>query len=583
MPASLSTGHPAVRDFLLGGATSEALGSNNWVVDGTLSASGKPLLANDPHLGAQIPSLWYLAHISWGEVDVIGATLPGAPAVAIGRNRFVAWGETNVAADVEDLFRERLDATGRFAEFRGAQEPLQLIPETIQIKGAPSVQLQVRVTRHGPLMSDAINANNAESPREPRPAPLEPLAFRWTALDPQDTTIVSFLALNEARNWDDFTAALRDFVVPSQNFVYADVNGHIGYYAPGRIPVRASGDGSLPAIGWSGEAEWTGWVPFEELPHTYDPPEHFIVTANNRPAPSTYPHLIGLEWTEPYRAQRITDLLRRKAKLTADDFAAIQADTFSLHADTLLPLLLKNVPQPNASDEPAIAMLRGWTRDARGDSGAAALFQAWLLHLTPAIAGDELGPILTADYMGPDRSSFVARFLAKTLASPDSAWCDDVRTPVREMCQDAVVTALHAAVADLTRQLGGDMSRWRWDAVHRAVFPHQGLDSVSLLRPLLSRSMPHGGDWSTVNVGAVVANHPYDQHSISGYRQIVDLSPANDSRFLDAVGESGHPLSRHYDDFLADWVAVRHRPMRMERKAVEAGAIGHLRLVPVGR
>jgi len=505
------------------------------------------------------------------------------PAVAIGRNRFIAWGETNLAADVEDLFRERLDPTGKFAEFRGAQEPLQLITETIHVKGAASVQLQVRLTRHGPLVSDAINANNAEIPREPRAAVLEPLAFRWTALDPQDTTIVSFLGLNEARNWDDFKAALRDFVVPSQNFVYADVNGHIGYYAPGRIPVRAHGDGSSPADGWSGEAEWTGWVPFQELPHTYDPPEHFIVTSNNRPAPPPYPHLLGLEWTEPYRAQRITDLLRRKGKLTPSDFAAIQADTFSPHADALLPLLLERVHQQSASDEQAIGMLRGWNRDARGDSGAAAVFQAWLLRLTPAIAGDELGPLVTADYMGVERSSFVARFLGRTLASPDSPWCDDVRTPARETCDDTVLTALHAAVGDLTRQLGGDMTRWRWDAVHRAVFPHQGLDAVRLLRPLLSRSIPHGGDWSTVDVGPVVANRPYDQRSIASYRQIVDLSPANDSRFLAAVGESGHPLSKHYDDFLADWAAVRHRPMRMDRKDVEAGAIGHLHLLPAGR
>ena len=324
-------------------------------------------------------------------------------------------------------------------------------------------------------------------------------------------------------------------------------------------------------------------MPFEELPHIYDPPEHLIVTSNNRPVPPPYPHLLGLEWTEPYRAQRITDLLRQKGKLTPDDFAAIQADTFSPHADALLPLLLKRVHQQSASDEQAIGMLRGWNRDARGDSGAAALFEGWLLRLTPTIIGDELGPRVTADYMGVERSSFVARFLGTTLASPDSLWCDDVRTPARETCDDAVLTALHAAVGDLTRQLGGDMTRWRWDAVHHAVFPHQGLDGLSLLRPLLSRSIPHGGDWSTVNVGPVVANHPYDQRSIAGYRQIVDLSPANDSRFLDAVGESGHPLSRHYDDFLADWAAVRHRSMRMDRKDVEAGAIGHLRLLPVGR
>src|SRR4051812_1020706 len=223
--------------------TGDALGSNNWVVDGSMTASGKPLLANDPHLGAQIPSLWYLAHLSAGDFDVIGATLPGAPAVAIGRNRFIAWGETNVMADVQDLFLERLDPSGTRAEFRGVQEPLRIVRETIVVKGAEPVVLDVRVSRHGPLISDALNANNAASSRVPRPGLIEPLAFRWTALDSEDTTILAFLGLNQARNWTEFTASLRDFVVPAQNFVYADVDGHIGYYAPGRYPIRAGGNG----------------------------------------------------------------------------------------------------------------------------------------------------------------------------------------------------------------------------------------------------------------------------------------------------------------------------------------------------
>jgi penicillin amidase len=579
MVTSLSQGHPAVRDFLLGGATTDARGSNNWVVDGTLTATGKPLLANDPHLGAQVPSLWYLAHMSAGDFDVIGATVPGAPAIAIGRNRFVSWGETNLAADVEDLFRERIDASGAFAEFRGRPEALTIVPETIHVKGEAPLTIAVRISRHGPLISDAINANNGALPRSPKPAPLEPLAFRWTALDADDTTLPSFLRLMESRNWDDFTAALRSFVVPPQNFVYGDVNGHIGYYAAGRIPVRAHGDGSMPAAGWSGENEWTGWVPFDELPHTFDPPGHFIVTANNRPVPPVYPHFLGAEWTEPYRARRIADLLSRKPKLTPDDFAAIQADTFSLHAQSLLPVLLGRVKAQSTADEQALAFLRAWDYDARGESVAAAIFQAWLLELTPTLAGDKLGPLITADYMAQDRSSFIARFLAKALAQADGPWCNDGRTPQQETCGDAVSTALRKGVAALARQLGDDMARWRWDAVHHAVFPH-GLDNVATLRRFLSRSMPHGGDWSTVNVGPVVANRPFDQHSIPSYRQIVDLSPANDSRFIDAVGQSGHPMSRHYDDFLRDWQLVRHRRMRMERADVERGALGRLRLTP---
>ncbi len=409
-----------MRDFLAGTRT-EGLGSNNWVVDGTLTASGKPLLANDPHLGTRLPSTWYLAHISAGEFEVIGGTFPGIPAVALGRNRSIAWGATNVAADVQDLYREHLDAAGTHAEFRGEQEPITVIPETIVIKGAAPVTLNVRVTRHGPLVSDAINANNADSAATPKPQPIEPLAFRWTALDADDGTLTAFLKLNEAHNWTEFTDALRGYVVPSQNFVYADVAGHIGYYAPGRIPLRASGDGSQPADGWSGNAEWTGWVPFDELPHLYDPPEHFIVTANHRPAPPTYPYNLGLEWTEPYRAQRITDLIVRSAgpgptskpRFTPDDFARIQADTVSLHARALLPILLKRTSRVEATGDRAVLdILRGWNFDATRDSAATAIFQAWFLQLTRALVADELGPAAET-YAG--KFSYVARFLARTL------------------------------------------------------------------------------------------------------------------------------------------------------------------------
>ncbi len=577
---ALATGDRSVADFLLGNTRVEALGSNNWVVDGTLSATGKPLLANDPHLSSKVPSTWYLAHVSGGDFEMIGATLPGTPAVAIGRNRFIAWGETNVSADVEDLYRERLGSSGSAVEYRGQWEPIKTIRETIAVKGRAPVEWTVRVTRHGPLVHDAINAINAESTKTPKPPPLEPLAFRWTALDDDDTTLQSFLKVNEARNWEQFTAALREFVVPSQNFVYGDVAGHIGYYAPGRIPVRASGDGSKPVEGWTGEGEWTGWVPFDALPHLYDPPQHFIVTANHRPAPASYPYNLGLEWVEPYRAERIVDLLQTKPPFTADDFARIQADTQSRHAAALLPQLLRVARPNNDADQRALDVLKGWDFNAAPDSPAAAIFAAWFHHLGAAVAGDELGPVALDAYAG--RFTYITRFVTHVLASGDSSpWCDDIRTPQTESCGDAVTVALREGVGDLERMLGSDMRRWRWDGVHHAMFPHQGFDAVPALRPLFSRSVPHGGDWSTINVGPVAADHLYEQRSIPGYRQIVDLSPANNSRFLDAVGESGHFLSKHYDDYLADWQQVRHKPMRMERADIERGAIGRLTLTPM--
>src|SRR2546425_2642616 len=566
---------------VLSSSRSEGLGSNNWVVDGTMTASGKPLLANDPHLGTRLPSTWYLAHVVGGEpgsFDVIGATLPGAPAVALGRNRFIAWGATNVAADVEDLYRERIDETGRFVEFRGAKEPITIVPETIAVKGGDSIHVDVRVTRHGPLVSDAINAISAASKREPKPPAVEPLALRWTALDPNDTTVVAFLKLNDARNWEEFTTALRGYVVPSQNFVYADVDGHIGYYAPGNIPIRASGDGTQPADGWTGDAEWTGLIPFEKLPHLYDPPEHFIVTANHPPAPPSYSSVPGSDWHEPSRVPRIVDLLQKKAKFSPDDFASIQADTLSLHAKALLPVLLAHAHPADDLDRRAVAAVQQWNFDATSDSAATAIFQAWFLQLAPTLVADDLGPLVTETYQG--RFSFVTRFLIKTLTANDVSWCDNKTTPAVESCDDAVTRALHEGVADLNRRLGGDINRWRWDAVHRAVFPHQGLDSIAALRPLVSRSVPNGGDWATVNIGTVAADQRYEQHLVPGYREIIDLSPANDSRFQDAVGQSGHPLSKYYDDGLADWRAVKHRTMRMDRAKIEQTAIGHLRLVP---
>jgi penicillin amidase len=572
--ASALAGHPLVERRLGAGGRIEALGSNNWVIAGRLTATGRPILANDPHLGTHIPSLWYLAHMSAGDFDVIGATLPGAPAVAIGRNRFIAWGETNVGADVEDLYRERLDSTGRMAEFRGAMEPLRFVKETIAVNGGDPVEVDVRISRHGPLVSDAINANNAAADQEPPRPPLEPLAFRWTALDEEDGTVVAFLRLNEARNWNEFTAALRHFVVPSQNFVYADVDGHIGYYVPGHIPIRAAGDGAAPAEGWTGEMEWTGWVPFEELPHAYDPAEGYIVTANHRPAPAGYRHHIALEYPTPYRAARILELVRARTSHTIEDSRAIQADTLSLHARELLPVLLQHVKPANETDTRAVELLRQWNFDAGAGSAAEPIFQAWFLRLAGALAGDELGPLLLDDYNG--RFSYITRFVIATLSGSNASWCDDVASEETETCADAVTAALHDGVADLTARLGPDLNTWRWEAVHRAVFPHQGLDAVAALRPILSRSIANVGDWSTVNVGTVVADRLFEQDAIPGYRQVIDLSPANDSRFIDAVGQSGHFLSPHYDDFLADWREVRHRRMRMTRSDVEDGSIGRL-------
>jgi penicillin amidase len=568
-----------VRSLLgVGGPSGEGLGSNNWVVDGTKSTTGAPLLADDPHLGTRVPSIWYLAHLSAGDFNVIGATLPGLPSVVIGRNNEIAWGVTNVGPDVQDLFRERLDPTGRFAEFQGRMEPLEVRTETIKVHGQADEVFEVRVSRHGPLISDILNKNNQERPPDEQSPPIEPLAFRWTALDPEDRTMIAFLGVNRARNWDEFTKALSNYVAPAQNFVYADRAGNIGYYAPGRYPIRAGGDGALPAEGWSGAHEWTGWIPFDELPHVYNPPEHFIATANNRPVPASYPYFLGRDWAPRYRAERITELLRAKDKLSPDDFAAIQGDRVSLLARDLVPKLLKLVSPQDERQRQAVALLQSWDGNTEGSSAAAAIFEAWLQRLPKAIVGDELGKRVTNQYFG--RFSFVGPFLVDTLVDANNPWCDTTTTTALETCANVAEQTLQATLTDLAAQQGGQIDRWRWDRMHLVVFPHQPFDKVAPLRRIFSRSIAQGGDWSTVNVGPFNFSEPFQQQSIPGYRQIIDLADADGGRFIQAIGQSGNVLSPHYDDYLADWQAVRYRPMRFQAEAVKRAHQATLRLVP---
>jgi penicillin amidase len=563
----------------IGTPNGEGLGSNNWVVDPTKSTTGAPILANDPHLESRIPSIWYLAHLSAGDLDVIGATIPGLPAVIIGRNQSIAWGMTNTDPDVQDLFHERLDPSGQLVEFQGRLEPLRVFTETIQVKDAAAVQHVVRATRHGPLISEAINAQDAERPPEQRRPALDALALRWTAIDEADASVSSLLAINRAQNWEEFQAALRPYVAPVLNFVYADVRGNIGYYAPGRVPVRASGDGSLPAEGWTGAAEWQGWIPFEAMPHALNPSDHMLVTANNRPVLGNTPYFLGRDWAPPYRAQRISDLLRARPQLSPADHQAIQGDTVSLYARELLPALLPLVTPADDRERQAIALLTAWDGDTAGASAAAAIFETWVIKLTAGTAADELGPLTYRRYQG--LFSFVSRFLVTTFRDPGSPWCDNVTTPAAENCATAATLALREALAELTDRLGPNIDGWRWDALHTVMFPHQPFETVPVLGSIFNRSVPNGGDSSTVNLGHVAYDPLFAQYSVAGYRQIIDLSAPDAGVFIQATGQSGHVLSAEYADYIEDWQAVRYRPMRFSRARVEQDQQAVLQLEPL--
>lgn len=574
----------------IGGPQTGAKGSNSWVVDASKSASGKPIMANDPHLTMTIPG-WYVAHLSAGDFDVIGATIPGLPAVVLGRNRHIAWGFTGLNPDVQDVYRERLDDTGTMAEFQGKMEPMQIINESIKVLGGPPVTYQVRITRHGPLISDAINAGDQDSIIPPylrRPAPFEPMALRWTALDPADTTAEAFLGLAEAHNWDEVVGSLSHLVAPGLNFVYADVDGNIGYYsAAGRIPIRSVGDGSVPLDGWTGTNEWKGWVPFEEMPYSYNPPEHFIATANNKPISDDYPHFLGNEWTPPYRAQRIVDLLNKKEKFSLGELADMQGDTVSLQSRELLPVLLKLVTAKDDNQQRALQLLQDWDGDTNTESIATTIYEVWWSHLPRAVVQDELGRRLSAVYQG--NFTFTSSFILSTLEDRTNIWCDNVTTAERtEDCAEVAQQTFEATLADLKTKLGDDMNAWQWKRLHTSLVFHVPFFSIPPLRPIFSRSAPNGGDSSTINMGAFFGE-PYSPASDDlyyvnsfgpSYRQVIDLADPDGGGFIETVGQSGHILSPHYGDFFDDWLAVRLRKLRFTRASVDAAHEATLYLEP---
>ena len=566
VPGPWPDGLPAI-DRIQGelGLGGPSIGSNNWVIGGARTTTGKPLLANDLHMSSTLPTTWYLAHITGGRIDAIGATLPGLPGVLIGHNQRIAWGITNTAPDVHDLYIEHLNDRNQ-VEHNGTWEPLRIVPEVIKVKGQPDVPIQVRITRHGPLISDALEGAG------------EALAFRWTALDDEDHSLATFAGLNSATNWADFTAALTHFKAPMQNFVYADVDGNIGYYAPGAVPIRAGGDGTVPLPGWTDANEWIGYIPFERLPHAYNPPQGYIVTANNPPMPGSYPYHLTNSWEAPYRAARIIELIEAKARLSGDDVAAMQADQSSALARSLLPTLL----QARATDSRsrgAIALLARWDGTIAGDSEQAAVYEAWYQQIPAHLFADELGDKLWADYSA--EHNYIAMVVPDLLKTNRGGWCDDVRTPQPEGCAEMLGAALRDGLAKMAQAQGSDdLHTWRWDRVHHAMFPHIPFDSVAALRPIFSRSIPNGGDAFTVNVGPIRASDLYNQYNVSAYREVIDLSDLDGSRFMQPVGQSGQLLSRSYSNLIDRWQRVEYLPMRFDQATIEGAVESRLVLEP---
>ena len=536
-------------------------GSNNWVVAGSRSITGKPLLANDPHLAGQAPAVWYLAHVTGGALDAIGATLPGVPGVVIGRNQRIAWGITALLGDVQDLYVEKLNARDQ-AEYNGALEPIRIVTETIKVRGEADVPLRVRITRHGPVLSDVLEH------------PQSALALRWTGLDPEDATAECFVKVNLAGSWAQFTDALRRMHVPLLNFVYADVDGNIGYYGPGSFPVRAAGDGTRPVPGWMSEFEWRGYLHESEWPSAYNPARGYLVSANNKVAPDSFPFLLGTSWEAPYRAARIVEMIERTSKLAVEDMSRIQRDVQSAQVKVVLPFLLKARPA-DASGREAMDFLREWDGTLAAESPQAALYEAWYSATVRSLFEDDLGPDLGASFAA--RRSLAAKAVDNLIASGDASWCDDVRTAEPETCETLLGRTLQRALADMgDRQGTSNLSKWRWDRVNAARFPHRPLDAVPVLSRFFSRTVPRGGDPFTVTPVMPIDEDVF----VSSYRQVIDLAGADSSRFVIPMGQSGHVWSEGYANLLDAWNRVEYIPMRFSRLAVDDAAKAKLVLEP---
>lgn len=489
-------------------------GSNNLVISGRFTKSGKPLLANDIHLDLSTPVIWYLINLRGPTIHVTGASLTGTSNIAIGHNDNIAWGMTNSGVDVQDVYLVPKTSV------------MQMINETINVKGSTPISYTVKLTEVGPIINDLIGAAKLK----------DYLAVRWVALQNSDTTIQSFIKLNYAQNWQEFTEALKDFVAPSQNIVYADTAGNIGYYLPGLVPLRKTWSGEYP-VPLDQNHRWSGYIPFEKLPHAYNPPEGFIASANNKIVDDSYPYSLTYNWLEaPYRINRILDLIRDNKALDVADIKALQYDTHDYFAVELLPLLLKTTPLDSDSAE-ALTTLASWDGNMDKNSIAATIFGFWIQYIK------QIQPAPDVRLLNLSRPLFIIEQLRS-----DGEFC---RTTASANCKEFLSITLQQSMQKIISKLGPKHDNWQWGKVHTAQFKDLSFGEIKGLSWIWNRKVESGGNSYTVNVG------PYDSNFVqvagANYRQIIDLKDFSSNMYVLAMGQSERPWSKHYDDQLSLW------------------------------
>ena len=549
----------------------EGVGSNNWVVAGTHTKSGKPLLANDPHLKITTPALWYFARIEVAGANGFksaGATMPGLPMVVLGQNEHIAWGFTNTGPDVQDLYLERFkpDDPMQVQTPRG-WERIASASEDIRVKGAQSESIVVRVSRHGPMISD-VGGVAGEVAGSDGNAPYG-IAMRWTALDADTDPVAAGLAMNRASSVAEYVdASTRLWVAPMQNMVVADRAGRIAMISPGRVPLRHPDNdlkGLVPAPGWEARYDWAGFIPAEQTPREVQPARGWIATANQRVHDADYPHFLTSEWAPPYRQQRIEQLLRARSRHSIDDMAAMQADVLSLATQRLLPWLQRTRSE-HALAGAAQSALQNFNGDMKAEDSAPLIFWAWSRQLVRAVFIDELGGPAVYERVLGARSFRDA--LEGVLERNDAWWCDDKTTADKaETCEQMSHVALTRALDELQQRHGTDVSKWRWGDAHVARSEHRPFSRIKALAPLFEVRVPSGGDSYTINVGRVgvkpdaTTGELYLNEHAPSLRAIYDLGDPSQSRAMHSSGQSGLPWMQHYRSFAADWARVDYVPL----------------------
>jgi penicillin amidase len=571
----------------LGYGTSIA-GSNSFAVSGDLTATGMPLLANDPHMSVNTPNLWFEVGLHCAELsddclqNMRGFSLPGVPGLLIGHNDHIAWGLTNANYDAEDVFIERINPENpNQYEYQGEWEDMTVRTETIIVRGRPEpYEFQVRFTRHGLVATDYMfSGRNGLAVSEDGPG-YYALAYSWTALEPI-RSVEAIMGVNVAQNYDEFRAALSKFDAGKQTFIYADVEGNIGLQVPGKVPIRAAGDGSLPVPGWTGEYDWVGFIPYDDLPRAYNPAQGYIATANHAPVrPADYPYLWDTSFDYGQRGQRINELISGDPDgITVEDMIAIQTDTYSISAMEILPYL-----EGLTFDDPAVSAARdrleSWDGQMAMDSPEAAIFNLFWDKLVEMVFFDQLN---TAGL--PEGKHDTSDTVYWLLQDPANPWWDNINSAGVETADDILAAAFEAGYAEGLEELGEEVDDWQWGDLHTITFQNATLGSsgIGLIEDIFNRGpFPTAGSESVVQKTCWDAGKSYAVDCIPALRQVIDLGELSNSRMIHSLGQSGHPYHRQYDHFIDDWRFFRYHPNNWTREDAESGRSTTLTLVPAG-